>query len=55
MKFKRFIALLLILALFSVLVPTSFAEDGETFYVDSHSKEDMDKWIKFGVVVAKIR
>lgn len=28
---------------------------GETFYVDSHSKEDMDKWIKFGVVVAKIR
>ncbi len=28
---------------------------GELFYVDSGDKEEMDKWIKFGCVVAKIR
>lgn len=28
---------------------------GETFYVDSNNKEDMDKWIKFGCVITKIR
>lgn len=28
---------------------------GETFYVDSHNKEEMDQWIKFGKVIAKIR
>lgn len=28
---------------------------GETFYVNSEVKEDMDKWIKFGCVVAKVR
>ncbi|MDO4977340.1 MAG: helix-turn-helix domain-containing protein [Eubacteriales bacterium] len=28
---------------------------GETFYVDSTKKEEMDRWIKFGCVIAKIR
>lgn len=28
---------------------------GETFYVDSQNKSDMDNWIKFGVVIAKMR
>lgn len=28
---------------------------GETFYVDSNNKADMDKWIKFGFVIAKMR
>lgn len=30
-------------------------EYGETFYVDSKDKADMDKWAKFGTVIAKIR
>lgn len=28
---------------------------GETIYVDSNSKEDMDKWIKFGTVLTVMR
>jgi len=28
---------------------------GETLYVDSNSKEDMDKWIKFGTVITVMR
>lgn len=30
-------------------------EYGETFFVDSHNKKEMDNWIKFGVVLAKVR
>lgn len=29
--------------------------NGETFYVDPDNKEDMDRWIKFGRVITKIR
>lgn len=28
---------------------------GEVFYVDSDDEKSMDKWIKFGVVIAKLR
>ena len=28
---------------------------GETFYVDSNNPEDMEKWIKFGYILAKMR
>lgn len=28
---------------------------GQTLYVDSNSKNDMEKWIKFGIVVTKLR
>lgn len=28
---------------------------GETFYVDSANKAEMEKWIKFGFVIAKVR
>lgn len=28
---------------------------GETFFVDSDNKKEMDKWIKFGYVLAKVR
>lgn len=28
---------------------------GDTFYVDSNNKDDMDKWIKFGYVITKMR
>lgn len=30
-------------------------EYGETFYVDSSNKEEMNKWIKFGCVLSKLR
>lgn len=30
-------------------------EYGETFYVNSKDKADMDRWAKFGTVIAKIR
>lgn len=28
---------------------------GETFYVDSENPADMEKWIKFGIVLSKVR
>lgn len=28
---------------------------GETFFVDPNDPEDMDRWIKFGVVIARVR
>ncbi len=30
-------------------------EYGEAFYVDSNNKKDMDKWIKFGTIISKLR
>ncbi len=36
-----------------ILAPVN--EYGETFLVDSYNKEQMDKWIKFGTVITKMR